>query len=81
MSQERDGTIESDSSKIEKADKIFKSVERFFILIGVAIVLLMICWRLAESTSYGSTILFLGLCLIGVLILIEVLHIERNRHK
>lgn len=65
---------------LDAVERWVKSAERFVIVLVVAIMLLAITWRIAESSNLGSTIPIIGIGLILVYIMVEVLLIERHRH-
>jgi len=71
----------SAKAKIENADLIVKSIERIFIVIGVAVILLFICFELIQSSGYGYVIIAGGIALIFTLVLLEILLFDRHRHQ
>lgn len=64
--------------KIERVERGVKSIERFFIVLGVLVTFLLIGWRMGGDN--GGAIVLIGGGLIAVLILIEVLLIEKHKH-
>jgi len=67
---------------MEKYDKIesgIKSIERFLIMLSVLIIFLLIGWKMGGE--YGDTIIIVCGGLIVVLIMVEILLIERHRHR
>lgn len=68
----------SPSDKVDKVESGIKSVERFFVILVVLIIFLLIGWKLGGHN--GDTIMIIGAGLMAVLIMIEILLIERHRH-
>ena len=82
MTNQREADSGSAKTKIERTEKAIGTVERIFITICLAAILLFIIWRyVALSAGYGTTILIGGIALIIVLVLIEVLLIEMRRNQ
>ncbi len=71
----------SDSDGIERVEEWVRSVERFMVVLAVAIILLVLSYNVAEKAGYGIDALIIGIGLIVVLVLIEFLLIERQRHQ
>lgn len=68
------------SDNLDRIEGAVKSAERFLIVLGVAIILLVLSYKISEKTNYGSAVLVVGVGLVSVLILVEILLIERHRH-
>lgn len=64
---------------IDKVEGWVKSIERFMVVLAVAIILLILSYNIAEKSDYGFLVLIIGGCLILVIILIEVLLLERHK--
>jgi multisubunit Na+/H+ antiporter MnhB subunit len=57
-----------------------KSIERFMVVLAVAIILLILSYNIAQKSDYGFLVLIIGACLILVMVLVEVLLLERHKH-
>jgi multisubunit Na+/H+ antiporter MnhB subunit len=66
---------------IDKVEGWVKSIERFMVVLAVAIILLILSYRIAEKSNNGLFVLIIGVCLILVMVLIEVLLLERHKHQ
>lgn len=82
MTNNREAESGSTKTRIERTEKAIGMIERIFLTVCLAAILLFIIWRyVAVSTGYGTTILIGGIALIIVIILIEVLLVEKRRHQ
>jgi len=65
---------------IDRVEEWVKSIERFMVVLAVAIILLILSYNIAQKSDYGFLVLIIGVCLILVMVLVEVLLLERHKH-
>jgi hypothetical protein len=68
---------------VHKKDKIegwVKSIERFVVVLAVAIFLIILSYNIAQESDNGTLVLIIGASLIFVIVLVEVLLLERHKH-
>jgi len=71
--------VEGSTTKgFDRVESGIKSIERFFVIFGVLVIFLLIGWRMGGAN--GDMIMLVGGGLIAVLVMIEILSIERHRH-
>jgi len=68
------------TDNMEKVEGWVKSIERFMVVLAVAIILLILSYNIAERSNNGLVVLIIGVCLILVIALVEVLLLERHKH-
>lgn len=68
------------TDNIDRVEGWVKSIERFMVVLAVAIILLILSYNIAERSNNGFVVLIIGMCLILVIVLVEVLLLERHKH-
>lgn len=82
MPNNQNGESGPGRSQIERTEKIVALIERVVIIICIALILLFIIGKyLVFSETFDSPILAGGIALIAVLILVELLLVEKRRHQ
>jgi hypothetical protein len=79
MNQQGKSSEGSRTGKYDKIESGIKSIERFLIILSVLIVFLLIGWKMGGE--YGDVIILVCGGLIAVLVMVEILLIERHRHR
>ena len=81
MAKDANYNAKSTADSIERVEGWVKSIERFMILMAVAIILLILSYNIALQSNLGYPVLIIGISLIVVLVLVEALMLERHRHQ
>jgi len=82
MSSDMSGDNGPARSQIERTEKIIALIERVIIVICIALILMFIIWKyLVFSETFDSPVLAGGIALIAILIVVELLLVDKRRHQ